>query len=64
MEHAAVVAGLVGRELRFLLDDGQPQVRAAFEEAVCRGQPDDPATDDHDVAAVRHPGDVAGNGMP
>ena len=54
VEDPAVVAGLVGRELRLLLEDGEPQVRRALGQAERRGQADDPAADDDDVVPIGH----------
>ena len=63
MEDAAVVAGLVGRELSLLLDDGHPQVRTGLQQPVRGREADDPAADDDD-AGVGHAVDDTGNGMP
>ena len=50
-----VVGGLVGAQLRFLLQDGQAEPGPPLQEAVRRGESEDAAADDGDVDLRPHP---------
>ncbi len=52
MEDAGVVAGLVRRELRLLLEDREPHVGMALEQAIGGREADDAAADDREVDPV------------
>ena len=51
MDDAAVVAGLVRREVRLLVEDDDAGPRTPLQEAERRGEPDEPGSDDSDVRA-------------
>ena len=52
VDDAAVVAGLVGRELRLALDDQDPQPGPALEHLAGGREAEDPAADDEEVGAL------------
>ena len=52
VDDAAVVAGLVGRELRLALDDQDPQPGPAHEHLAGGREAEDPAADDEEVGAL------------
>src|SRR5262245_50986292 len=54
MDDAAVVARLMRREPRLLVDDGQARSRVGFSECHGRSEADDAATDQDDVRGVWH----------
>ncbi len=53
VDHTAVVAGLMARQLGFLLEDGAGQVGPTLEEPVGGRQADDSSPDDRNVYAAR-----------
>src|SRR3954452_11398229 len=59
MQDAAVVPGLVRRELRLLLEDREAELRAGLEKGSGGREPEDPPADDDDVEWIAH-----GSGMP
>ena len=65
MQDPAVVAGLVGRQVAFLLEDRDPKVGPRGEELVGRREADDPAADDDNVEAFGgHWSDREGHAKP
>ena len=50
VDHAAVAPRLVHPDLAFLLENADAEPRAADQQLACHGQPDDPGTDDGEVA--------------
>ncbi len=52
VEDPAVVARLVRRQLRLLLDDGQTEAGPSAEQLMRGGEADDPAADHRDVQPV------------
>ena len=63
VQDAAVVAGLVGRELGLLLHDREAQRWPSLQQPICRRQPDDAAADHDDVESIAHVAGI-GNGNP
>ena len=60
VDDTAVVPRLVTGELGLLLEDRDPELGALLEEAVRRGQTNDPAADDGNINAFDH-GLIVGN---
>src|SRR5262245_40257350 len=54
MDDAAVVARLMRREPRLLVDDGQTRSRISLPEGHCGAEADDAAADQNDVRGVWH----------
>jgi hypothetical protein len=50
MKHAAVVSGLMRSELGLFFEQQQPGLRARLQKAMGRGQADNPAAHDDDIA--------------
>ena len=48
------MAGLMARDVEFLLDDDDRQIALPFEQVVRRREPDDACPHDDDVATVGH----------
>ena len=53
MNHPRVVAGLMRRDLRFLLEQGQAKARTSVQESTRSREPEDACTDDDDVIRPR-----------